>query len=187
MRGRGRAQYRPCGLPGTAARGSVTLGGRRFRRGGRGCGPPTGPVSCTCRPMACFPSIEILGRMALEKMLTGLSPRRYGHGLEPAGQARPALVVPPVHHRAMGRAPPRGQTLIPRPHDRGRIRDLPDVLARPGAAGWRHEHNHCESSNQQPGQPHPLSRPVEDRMLAGVAAGGRDAADRRFPKKRDYI
>jgi putative NADPH-quinone reductase len=34
---------------------------------------------------------------------------------------------------------------------------------------------------------HPLSRPVEDWMLAGVAAGGRDAADRRFPKKRDYI
>jgi len=24
-------------------------------------------------------------------------------------------------------------------------------------------------------------------MLAGVAAGERDAADRRFPKKRDYI
>ena len=34
---------------------------------------------------------------------------------------------------------------------------------------------------------HPLSRPIEDWMLAGVAAGGRDAADRRFPKKRDYI
>jgi putative transposase len=46
-----------------------------------------------------FPSTEILGRMALEKMLTGLSSRRYGHGLEPAGRARPALVVPPVHHR----------------------------------------------------------------------------------------
>jgi hypothetical protein len=34
-----------------------------------------------------------------------------------------------------------------------------------------------------PATPHPLSRPVEDRMLAGVAACGRDAADRRFPKK----
>jgi hypothetical protein len=34
---------------------------------------------------------------------------------------------------------------------------------------------------------HPLFRPVEDWMLAGVAAGGRDAVDRRFPKKRDYI
>jgi hypothetical protein len=39
----------------------------------------------------------------------------------------------------------------------------------------------------KPARSHPLSRPVEDWMLAGVAAGGRDAADRRFPKKRDYI
>jgi hypothetical protein len=34
-----------------------------------------------------------------------LPSRRYGHGLEPAGRARPALVVRPVHHRATGRAP----------------------------------------------------------------------------------
>jgi hypothetical protein len=34
---------------------------------------------------------------------------------------------------------------------------------------------------------HPLSRPVEGWMPAGVASGGRDAANRRFPKKRDYI
>jgi hypothetical protein len=39
----------------------------------------------------------------------------------------------------------------------------------------------------KPTRSHPLSRPVEDWMLAGVAAGGRDATDRRFPKKRDYI
>jgi transposase-like protein len=37
--------------------------------------------------MTCFSSTEILGRMALEKMLAGLSSRRYGRGLEPAGQA----------------------------------------------------------------------------------------------------
>jgi hypothetical protein len=34
----------------------------------------------------------------------------------------------------------------------------------------------------KPARSHPLSRPVEDWMLAGVAAGGRGAADRRFPK-----
>jgi hypothetical protein len=34
-----------------------------------------------------FSSTEILGRLALEKMLAGLSSRRFGHGLEPAGQA----------------------------------------------------------------------------------------------------
>ena len=34
-----------------------------------------------------FSSTEILGQMALEKMLAGLSSRRYSAGLEPAGQA----------------------------------------------------------------------------------------------------
>ena len=34
-----------------------------------------------------FSSTEILGRLALEKMLAGLSSRRYACGLEPAGQA----------------------------------------------------------------------------------------------------
>jgi hypothetical protein len=34
-----------------------------------------------------FSATEIPGRLALEKMLGGLSSRRYGHGLEPAGAA----------------------------------------------------------------------------------------------------
>jgi putative transposase len=34
-----------------------------------------------------FSSTEILGRLAMEKMLAGLSSRRYTAGLEPAGQA----------------------------------------------------------------------------------------------------
>jgi len=33
-----------------------------------------------------FSSTEILGRMAMERMLAGLSTRRYGVGLEPVGQ-----------------------------------------------------------------------------------------------------
>ena len=33
-----------------------------------------------------FNSTEILGRMALERMLAGLSTRRYSHGLEPVGE-----------------------------------------------------------------------------------------------------
>ena len=33
-----------------------------------------------------FSSTEILGRMAMEKMLAGLSTRRYPVGLEPAGE-----------------------------------------------------------------------------------------------------
>jgi transposase-like protein len=67
--------------------GSVTLGGRRV--------PVTRPrVRATdssgelhLPSYDLFSSTEILGQMALEKMLAGLSSRRYGAGLEPAGQA----------------------------------------------------------------------------------------------------
>jgi len=34
-----------------------------------------------------FSGTEVLGQLALEKMLAGLSSRRYVRGLEPAGQA----------------------------------------------------------------------------------------------------
>jgi putative transposase len=77
-----RAGYRH----GTGA-GSVTLGGRRLPvtrprvRAADGSGerhlPSYGLFSCT----------EILGQLALEKMLAGLSSRRYVRGLEPAGHA----------------------------------------------------------------------------------------------------
>jgi putative transposase len=33
-----------------------------------------------------FSSTEVLGRLAMERMLAGLSARRYGHGLEPVGE-----------------------------------------------------------------------------------------------------
>lgn len=67
-------------------RGSVTLGGRRV--------PITRPrVRATDGsgelPIAfyeLFTSTEILGRMAMEQMLAGLSTRRYPVGLEPVGQ-----------------------------------------------------------------------------------------------------
>ena len=54
---------------------------------GRGCGPPTGPASCTCPAMTCSPPPRSWAWLALEKMLAGLSSRRYTAGLEPAGQA----------------------------------------------------------------------------------------------------
>jgi putative transposase len=67
--------------------GSVTLGGRRLPvtrprvRAADGSGelhlPSYDLFSCT----------EVLGQLALEKMLAGLSSRRYTAGLEPAGQA----------------------------------------------------------------------------------------------------
>jgi putative transposase len=70
---------------GTGA-GSVTLGGRRVpvqrprMRAVDGSGELAVPAS------ELFSATEILGKMAMERMLAGLSTRRYGVGLEPVGE-----------------------------------------------------------------------------------------------------
>jgi putative transposase len=66
--------------------GSVTLGGRwiAVRRPRVRAADGTGEVMVASYGLFC--STEILGRMALERMLAGLSTRRYGHGLEPVGE-----------------------------------------------------------------------------------------------------
>ncbi len=67
--------------------GSVTLGGRRVGvqrprvRAADGSGELAVPA------YELFSSTETLGKMAMERMLAGLSTRRYGVGLEPVGQA----------------------------------------------------------------------------------------------------
>ncbi len=66
--------------------GSVTLGGRRVGvqrprvRAADGSGEVEVPA------YALFLDTEVLGRMAMERMLAGLSTRRYGVGLEPVGK-----------------------------------------------------------------------------------------------------
>ncbi len=78
----GRAGYRH-----GAGAGSVTLGGRRIpvtRPRARAAG---GSGELHLPSYDLFSSTEVLSRLALEKMLAGLSSRRYEHGLEPAGQA----------------------------------------------------------------------------------------------------
>jgi transposase-like protein len=66
--------------------GSVTLGGRRVpvsrprMRSADGTGELPVPV------YDLFSSTEVLGRMAMSRMLAGLSTRRYPVGLEPVGQ-----------------------------------------------------------------------------------------------------
>jgi transposase-like protein len=67
--------------------GSVTLGGRRVPVTRPRVRAADGSGELHLPSYDLFSSTEILGRMALEKMLAGLSSRRYGHGLEPAGQA----------------------------------------------------------------------------------------------------
>lgn len=67
-------------------RGSVTLGGRRVpvtRPRVRAVG---GAGEMPIASYELFSSTEILGKMAMEKMLAGLSTRRYPVGLEPVGQ-----------------------------------------------------------------------------------------------------
>ena len=65
--------------------GSVSLGGRRVpvTRPRVRAADGTGELPIPCYEL--FTSTEILGKMAMEKMLAGLSTRRYPVGLEPVG------------------------------------------------------------------------------------------------------
>ena len=78
----GRAGYRH-----GAGAGSVTLGGRRVPVTRPRVRAADGSGELRLPSYDLFSSTEILGQMALEKMLARLSSRRYSAGLEPAGQA----------------------------------------------------------------------------------------------------
>jgi len=67
--------------------GSVTLGGRRVPVTRPRMRAADGSGELHLPSYDLFSSTEILTQLALEKMLAGLSSRRYGSGLEPAGQA----------------------------------------------------------------------------------------------------
>jgi putative transposase len=75
-----RAGYRH----GTGA-GSVTLGGRRVAVTRPRVRAADGSGELHLPSYDLFSGTEVLGKMALEKMLAGLSSRRYERGLEPAG------------------------------------------------------------------------------------------------------
>ena len=78
----GRAGYRH----GSEA-GSVTLGGRRIAVTRPRVRAADGSGELHLPSYDLFSSTEVLGHLALEKMLAGLSSRRYRAGLEPAGRA----------------------------------------------------------------------------------------------------
>jgi transposase-like protein len=65
--------------------GSVTLGGRRLPVTRPRVRATNGSGELHLPSYDLFSSTELLGQLAMEKMLAGLSSRRYGHGLEPAG------------------------------------------------------------------------------------------------------
>jgi hypothetical protein len=69
---------------GTGA-GSVTLGGRRLPVTRPRVRAADGSGELRLPSYDLFSSTEILGQLAMEKMLAGLSSRRYGYGLEPVG------------------------------------------------------------------------------------------------------
>jgi len=67
-------------------RGSVTLGGRRVAVSRPRVRVADGSAELPIASYELFTSTEILGKMAMEKMLAGLSTRRYAVGLEPVGE-----------------------------------------------------------------------------------------------------
>ena len=86
VRAEGQASTRPQrGAARDRERGSVTLGGRRVpvRRPRMRAADGSGEVPLAFYEL--FSSTEVLGRMAMGRMLAGLSARRYPTGLEPVG------------------------------------------------------------------------------------------------------
>ena len=69
-----------------AEAGSVTLGGRRVPVTRPRMRSADGSGELPVPSYELFSATEILGRMAMGRMLSGLSTRRYGDGLEPVGQ-----------------------------------------------------------------------------------------------------
>jgi putative transposase len=67
-------------------RGSVTLGGRRVPVPRPRVRAADGSAELPVASYELFSSTEILGKMAMERMLAGLSTRRYPVGLEPVGE-----------------------------------------------------------------------------------------------------
>lgn len=67
-------------------RGSVTLGGRRVPVTRPRVRTADGSGELPVPSYELFTGTEILGAMAMERMLAGLSTRRYGVGLEPVGE-----------------------------------------------------------------------------------------------------
>jgi putative transposase len=66
--------------------GSVTLGGRRVPVRRPRVRTAGGAAEVAVPTYELFSSTEILGRLAMERMLAKLSARRYGAGLEPVGE-----------------------------------------------------------------------------------------------------
>ena len=109
---RGRHNPDRAGYRHSAEAGSVTLGGRRVPVTRPRVRAADGSGELRLPSYDLFSSAEILSRMALERMLSGLSSRRYPAGLEPVGSGHRRAAglylevggVPPVRRRYRDRA-----------------------------------------------------------------------------------
>ena len=77
--------------------GSVTLGGRRVPVRRPRVRSTDGTAEVAVPAYELFASTELLGQLALERMMAKLSTRRYAAGLEPVGSA---VRQPPARRRA---------------------------------------------------------------------------------------
>lgn len=91
--------------------GIVTLGGRQVRITRPRVRSADGSKGVPLATDDCFASTEVLGRMAMEKMLARISTRRYSAGLEPVGAAVEAKSRGTYAPRSPGASSPRS-----RPH-----------------------------------------------------------------------
>ena len=85
-------------------RGSVTLGGRRVAVTRPRMRATDGSGELPVPAYELFSGTEVLGRMAMERMLAGLSIRHYPGGLEPVG-ARTEQAAAATSRSAVSRAP----------------------------------------------------------------------------------
>jgi transposase-like protein len=83
-------------------RGSVSLGGRRVPVTRPRMRAADGSGELPVPSYELFSGTEVLGRMAMDRMLAGLSTRRYGVGLEPVG-ARTEKVAASTSRSAVSR------------------------------------------------------------------------------------
>jgi putative transposase len=98
--------------------GAVTLGGRRVPVERPRMRATDGSGELAVPSYELFSQTEVLGRMALERMLAGLSTRRYPVGLEPIG-ARTEQAATSTSKSAVSRRCRAGSSRPPRPRWRG--------------------------------------------------------------------
>jgi len=87
--------------------GILTPGGRRVKITRPRVRSADGKAEVLLATYECFSSTEVLGRMAMEKMLAKISTRRDGAGLEPVGAAVESAVGGRHARRSPGGSWPR--------------------------------------------------------------------------------